>query len=62
MTLELAQKILEPILNKDNGVVDITFMGGETLMAINVIRPLVDWAESRSWKRHYRFRLVPKRK
>lgn len=55
MTLELAQKILEPILNKDNGVVDITFMGGETLMAIKVIRPLVDWAERRSWKRHYRF-------
>ena len=55
MTLDMAQKILEPFLNKDNGIVDITFMGGETLMAINVIRPLVEWVEKGTWKRRYRF-------
>ncbi len=55
MTLEVAQKILEPFLNKDNGMVDITFMGGETLLAINVIRPLIEWVESRTWNRRYRF-------
>lgn len=55
MTLEMAQSILEPFLNKDNGLVDITFMGGETLMAINVIRPFVEWVEKGKWKRHYRF-------
>ena len=55
MTLGMAQRILEPFLNKDNGVVDIAFMGGETLMAINVIRPLVEWVENGNWKRRYRF-------
>ena len=55
MTLEMAQRILEPFLNKDNGIVDITFMGGETLLAINVIQPLVEWVENGSWNRRYRF-------
>ena len=55
MTLEMAQKIIEPFLNKDDGIVDITFMGGETLMAINVIKPLVEWVENKSWSRRYRF-------
>ncbi len=55
MTLEMAQSILEPFLNKDDGLVDITFMGGETLMAIDVIKPLVEWVEKGNWKRRYRF-------
>lgn len=54
MTLEMAQRILEPFLNKDKGIVDITFMGAETLMAINVIRPLVEWVENVRWRRRYR--------
>lgn len=55
MTLEMAQSILESFLNKGEGLVDITFMGGETLMAIDVIKPLVEWIEKRKWKRKYRF-------
>lgn len=55
MTLEKAQSILEPFLLKDGGRLDIAFMGGETLMAIDVIRPLVEWVEQGSWNRTYRF-------
>lgn len=55
MTLEMAQSILEPFLMKDTGLLDITFMGGETLLAIDVIRPLVEWVENGNWKRRYRF-------
>lgn len=55
MTLEKAQSILEPFLNKDAGLLDIKFYGGETLMAFNVIKPLIEWIEKRQWKRSYRF-------
>lgn len=55
MTLEMAQSILEPFLLKNEGLLNIAFMGGETLIAIDVIRPLVEWVESRSWNRRYRF-------
>ena len=55
MTLEEAQSILEPFLLKEGGRLDIAFMGGETLMAIDVIRPLVEWVEQGSWNRTYRF-------
>lgn len=55
MTLEMAQSILEPFLVEDKGLLDITFMGGETLLAIDVIRPLVEWIEKGNWKRRYRF-------
>lgn len=54
MSLEMAQRIIEPFLNKEGGCVDITFMGGETLLAINVIRPLVEWIEDGKWNRQYR--------
>ena len=40
MTLEKAQHILDPFLMKVNKL-DIIFVGGETLLAINVIRPLI---------------------
>jgi len=55
MSLEMAQSILEPFLLKNEGRLDIAFMGGETLMAIDVIKPLVEWAEQRKWNREYRF-------
>ena len=55
MSLEMAKTILEPFLMKQAGPVDITFMGGETLMAINVIKPLVEWAKQNKWNRKYRF-------
>lgn len=55
MTLTQAQKLLEPVLMKESGPVDIIFMGGETLMAINVIRPLVEWAECLGSRRLFRF-------
>ena len=55
MTLEMAQSILEPFLVEDKGLLDITFMGGETLLATDVIRPLVEWIEKGNWKRRYRF-------
>ena len=55
MSLEMAKSILEPFLMKKAGLLDIVFMGGETLLAIDVIRPLVEWVESGSWNRSYRF-------
>jgi len=55
MSLETAQSILEPILSCSGGPVDIIFMGGETLLAEEMIRDLVEWAEGHVWKRRYRF-------
>lgn len=55
MALDMAKSILEPFLLKKAGRLDITFMGGETLLAIEVIRPLVEWVESGIWNRPYRF-------
>lgn len=55
MSLDTAKSILEPFLMKKTGRLDITFMGGETLLAIDVIRPLVEWVECGSWNRPYRF-------
>ena len=54
MTLEMAQSILEPFLMKDDGLLSIAFMGGETLLALDVIRPLVEWIENGTWNRPYR--------
>lgn len=54
MTLEKAQFILEPFLMKRNRL-DIIFVGGETLLAINVIRPLIEWVKTRKCKSDYRF-------
>ena len=56
MSLTKAKTILEPfLLDEDSGWLDIMFVGAETLMAIDVIKPLVEWAESQSFKRKYRF-------
>ena len=55
MSLDMAKSILEPFLMKRAGRLDITFMGGETLLAIDVIRPLVEWVENGNWNRIYRF-------
>ena len=55
MSLEMAKSIIEPFLMKKAGPLDITFMGGETLLAIDVIRSLVMWARSHKWNRRYRF-------
>lgn len=55
MSLEMAKSILKPLLRKSEGRLDITFMGGETLLAFDVIRPLVEWVESETWSRSYRF-------
>lgn len=55
MSLDMAKSILEPFLMKKAGRLDITFMGGETLLAIEVIRPIVEWVESGNWNRSYRF-------
>lgn len=54
MTLEMAQNILEPFLLKRGGRLDIAFMGGETLMAMSMILPLVEWIEKGNWNRSYR--------
>ena len=54
MTLEKAQLILEPFLMKEHKL-DIIFVGGETLLAIDVIRPLVEWVQSNQWKSDFRF-------
>lgn len=55
MTLARAQSILEPLLNVAAGPLDITFVGGETLLKIDLICALVEWIEERTWKRKYRF-------
>lgn len=55
MSLPMAQKILEPLLNKKDGLLDITFVGGETLLAIDIIKQLVEWVECGNWKKQYRF-------
>lgn len=55
MTLEMAQSILEPFLLRNGGMLNIAFMGGETLLSINMIRTLVEWIENRKWNRKYRF-------
>lgn len=55
MTLETAQLILEPFLLRKDGLLNIAFMGGETLLSINMIRSLVEWIEKRTWNRRYRF-------
>lgn len=55
MTLKMAQSILEPFLLNGNGLLDITFMGGETLLAIDVIKPLIEWVKQGTWNRKYRF-------
>lgn len=54
MTLDKAMSILSPLLNSGEGLLDITFMGGETLLAMNVIRPLAEWLESNKWRKRYR--------
>ncbi len=55
MSLSMAQRILEPLLNKNDGLLDITFVGGETLLAVDVIKQLVEWVECGNWKKQYRF-------
>jgi radical SAM protein with 4Fe4S-binding SPASM domain len=55
MSLEMAQSILEPFLLKDDGLLNVAFMGGETLLAFDVIRPLIEWVEQGTWNRKYRF-------
>lgn len=55
MSLEMAQSILEPFLVQKAGLLSIAFMGGETLLAVDVIRPLIEWVEKRQWNRPYRF-------
>lgn len=54
MTLEKAQSIVEPFLLKGNKL-DIIFVGGETLLAFNVIKPLIEWVKGQEWKSDYRF-------
>lgn len=55
MPLETAKGILERFLMKNGGPLDIIFVGGETLLASNTIRSLVEWAEQGTWNRDYRF-------
>lgn len=55
MSFDTARKLLEPFLQKDGNMVEIVFMGAETLMAESVIRKIVEWAEQGTWKRRFRF-------
>ena len=54
MTLEMAQSILEPFLQTKGSMLTIAFMGGETLLAKEVIIPLVEWIKSKKWNRKFR--------
>ena len=42
MSLDMAKTILKPFLLKKEGLLNIAFLGGETLLAFDVIKPLVD--------------------
>jgi len=55
MSLSVAQKVLEPILETDGAPVDILFMGAESLTAFSTLKAIVEWAESQQRKRSYRF-------
>lgn len=54
MTFEMVQSILEPFLLTNECLLTIAFMGGETLIAIDVIMKIVEWLKSRNWSRPYR--------
>lgn len=54
MSLDMAQKILEPYLQKEDGYVNIALMGGETLAAFDVLKPLVEWIENGKWPSRFR--------
>ncbi|MBQ9137862.1 MAG: radical SAM protein [Alistipes sp.] len=55
MSFDMVKSIIERFLMRTGGRLDIAFMGGETLLAIDVIRPLVEWVERGSWNRPYKF-------
>lgn len=55
MTFEMAKSILERFLIKDGGLLSITFMGGETLIAFDIIKKIVEWVVGGDWNRDYRF-------
>lgn len=55
MSFDMAKSVVEPLLNKDSGRLDIVFVGAETLLAFDVIKQLVEWIEQRQWKKQYRF-------
>lgn len=55
MSFEKAKEIIRPFLLTDDGIIDIIFMGAETLMAESEIRKIVEWAEQGSWNRNFRF-------
>ena len=55
MTFDTAREVLRPFLMKEGNLVEIVFMGAETLMAESVIRKIVEWAEQGTWKRRFRF-------
>lgn len=55
MDLATAKSIVERHLSTGSGHVDFIFMGGETLLAMKIIRPLVEWSESKTWSRTFRF-------
>lgn len=51
MSLETAKNILTPVLEESGDVLQVTLMGAETLVAFDMIRDLVEWAEMNSQKR-----------
>ena len=55
MSLDTAKSILVPFLMKNEGLLNIAFMGGEPFLVMDIIKPLVEWVESGSWNRKYRF-------
>lgn len=56
MTFGMAKSILKSFLfDEDSGWLDVIFVGGETLLAFDVIKQIVEWAESLQTKRSFRF-------
>lgn len=53
MQLSRAIDILTPLLEKSGGTLQIMLMGGEPLLAFDIIVSLIDWLSNHTWNRPY---------
>ena len=49
MPFNMATSIIEKHLSRNDGLLDITFYGGETLLAFKTIRKIIEWTKSKHW-------------
>ncbi len=55
MPFNMATSIIEKHLSRNDGLLDITFYGGETLLAFKTIRKIIEWTKSKHWQRPFKF-------